>query len=202
MAEVSETTSTTETGDSGEQTVTTTDNQQAENDTPSIEELMAQLAEAKAETQRYKNKADKASSEAAESKRALRARQTAEEREAEEKAEAQRLADEENKQTKNELNQLKAQLAYRNIKDADTVNLLIEAVTDADHQAVNAIFESLNAKAVKEAKAEWIKTAPPINAGSGDAKISKEQFDNMSMTEKTKLYRENIEEYNRLSGKK
>ena len=60
--------------------------------TPSVEELMSQLAAARADADRYKNANDKLSKESADYKRQLRAKQTAEEQEAEAKAEAQRIA--------------------------------------------------------------------------------------------------------------
>lgn len=135
---------------------------------PTIEELMAQLAEAKAESQKYQNKYNQASNEAAESKKALRAKQTAEEREAEEKAEAQRLADEEKEAMRKELNHIKAIAAYKNISEEKTVENLIAAISESDHASVAAIIENEKAKAVKTAKAEWEKTTPPPQHGTGE----------------------------------
>lgn len=152
----------------GEQTA---ESQGAEN-TPTVEELMAQLAEAKAETQKLQNKYNQASTEAAESKKALRAKQTAEEREAEEKAEAQRLADEEKEAMRKELNHIKAVAAYKNIPDEKTVENLIAAIDENDHASINEIFEREKEKAVKAAvnaaKAEWEKSTPPTQYGTGN----------------------------------
>ena len=66
-----------------------------ENNTPTVEELMAQLATERAEKEKYKSASDKASSEAAKYKKELRSKQTAEEQEAEAKAEADKLREEE-----------------------------------------------------------------------------------------------------------
>lgn len=143
------------------------ENNQQEN-TPSVEELMAQLAAAKAESQKYQNKYNQASTEAAESKKALRAKQTAEEREAEEKAEAQRLADEEKEAMRKELNHIKAVAAYKAIPDEKTVEGLIEAIAESDHVSIAAIIENEKAKAVKEAKAEWQKSIPQPQFGTGE----------------------------------
>lgn len=143
------------------------DNQKTEN-TPSVEELMAQLAEAKAESQKYQNKYNQASNEAAESKKALRARQTAEEREAEEKAEAQRKSDEEKEAMRKELNHIKAVAAYKNIPDEKTVENLIAAISESDHVSIALIIEREKEKAVKEAKAEWQKSIPQPNFGTGE----------------------------------
>ena len=143
------------------------DNPKPEN-TPSVEELMAQLAEAKAESQKYQNKYNQASNEAAESKKALRAKQTAEEREAEEKAEAQRKSDEEKEEMRKELNHIKAVAAYKNVSDEKAVENLIEAISESDHASIALIIEREKEKAVKAAKAEWQKTIPQPQFGTGE----------------------------------
>lgn len=145
--------------------------------TPTVEELMAQLAAEKAENQKLQNKYNKASTEAAESKKALRAKQTAEEREAEEKAEAQRLADEEKEAMRKELNHIKAVAAYKNISDEKQVETLIEAISESDHASIALIIEEIKAKAVKEAKSEWQKTIPQPQFGTGEyASMSKKEI--------------------------
>ena len=48
-----------------------------ENNTPTVDELMAQLATERAEKEKYKSASDKASSEAAKYKKELRSKQTA-----------------------------------------------------------------------------------------------------------------------------
>lgn len=160
----------------GQKETTQKPESQKEN-TPSVEELMAQLAEAKAESQKYQNKYNQASNEAAESKKALRAKQTAEEREAEEKAEAQRLADEEREAMRKELNHIKAVAAYKNIPDEKTVENLIAAIDENDHASISAIIEREKEKAVKEAKAEWQKSIPQPNFGTGEySSMTKEEI--------------------------
>ena len=133
--------------------------------TPTTEELMAQLAAAKAETEKYKSANDKLSKEAAENKRQLRARQTAEEQEAEAKAEAERLRNEEFEAMKKELNHNKAMAAYKNITDDKAVARLIDAVSDADHNAIAKIIEDECKKAVNAAEAKWLKDRPPVRSG-------------------------------------
>lgn len=183
----------------------TADNQNGnqQDNTPSVEELMAQLAEANAEKEKYKNANDKLSKSEAEMKRKLRATQTAEEQKKEEEEEAKRIAEEEKETMRKELNHIKAVAAYKNIPEEKTVELLIEAVSEVDHSAIATIIENEKQKAVKEAKAEWQKSRPHANAGTGDSKaITKEQFDSMSLADKSKLYKENKAEYDRLQGLK
>lgn len=147
---------------------------------PTEEELLAQLAEARAEAQKYQNKYNQASTEAAESKKALRAKQTAEEREAEEKAEAQRLADEEREAMRKELNHIKAMAAYKNIPDEKKVEALIEAIDEKDHASIAAFIEDAKAKAVKEARAEWQGSQQQPNFGTGE-------FSSMTVAEAMKI---------------
>lgn len=143
--------------------------------TPTVEELMTQLAQERAEKERFKNANDKLSKSEAEMKRQLRARQTAEEREAEEKAEADRLAKEEHERVVNELNHIKAVSAYKAIDDEKTVESLIEAISDADHNAIATIIANECKKAVAEAEAKWLKDRPRVSHGQY-TNMSKEQI--------------------------
>lgn len=159
---------------------------------PSVDELMAQLAAERAEKEKYKTANDKLSKEAADTKRQLRAKQTAEEQEAEAQAEAQRLADEERENLRKENNRFKAMAAYKNL-DEKTVDKLLEAVSDADHATLAAIIEAEVQKAVKEAKAEWMKSRPPVNAGQYSS-MTKEQIMAISdRDERRKAMAQNID---------
>lgn len=142
------------------------------NDTPSIEDLMAQLEAAKADRDRYKTANDKLSKSEADMKRQLRAKQTAEEAEAEAKAEAEREAKEQFEAVTKELNHIKAVSAYKNISSETTVENLIAAIADSDHVAIAAILDNEIKAAVKNAEAEWIKTRPRVNAGNAYSNMS------------------------------
>lgn len=149
---------------------------QRENNTPTVEELMEQLKQANADRDKYKSANDKLSKEAAESKRALRAKQTAEEKEAEAKAEAEKATQEELENLRRELNHNKAVNAYKFIADEKMVENLIEAISDADHNAIANIMEKYAAAKVKEAQTEWLKSRPPVNAGGQYSSMTKEQI--------------------------
>ena len=140
-------------------------------DTPSTDELMAQIAQLTADRDKYKSANDKLSKENAEAKRKERDRMTEEEKQ----AEAQRLRDEELEATKAELNRMKAIGAYKSISSEKVVENLIEAVSNADHNAIAAIIESQKKAAVKEAQAEWLKSRPQANAGAYSS-MTKEQI--------------------------
>lgn len=146
-----------------------------ENNVPTVEELMAQLATERAEKEKYKSASDKASSEAAKYKKELRSKQTAEEQEAEAKAEADKLRDEELESLRKELNHNKAVSAYKAIQNEKVVETLIEAVSESDHNAIAAIIESEKKAAVKAAQAEWLDSRPQANAGAYSS-MTKEQI--------------------------
>lgn len=156
---------TTKTGtEQQEQTTTTQPKDNEQQEMPTVEELMAQLAAERAEKEKYKTANDKLSKEAATTKRQLRAKQTAEEQEAEAQAEAQRLAEEEREQLRKENNRFKAMAAYKSF-DEKTVDKWLEAVSEADHATLASMIEAEKQKAVKEAQAEWMKSRPPVNTG-------------------------------------
>lgn len=158
------------------------ESQQNQNNGPSVEQLMAQLAEANARADKNKLELDKALKETGEAKKALRAKQTAEELEAEAKAEAQRIADEERESMRKELNHIKAVNAYKAIPDEKAVEKLIEAVSDADHNAIATIIDNECKRAVAEAEAKWLKDRPQVQHGQYSG-MSKEQI--MAMTDRT-----------------
>lgn len=143
--------------------------------TPTSEQLLAELNAAKAEAERYKAANDKLSKSEAEMKRQLRARQTAEEQEAEAKAEAQRLSEEEKDAMRKELNHIKAVNAYKGISDDKTVENLIGAISDADHVAIASIIANECKKAVAEAEANWLKDRPRLQHGQY-SEMTKEQI--------------------------
>lgn len=140
---------------------------------PTVDELMAKIeqltadnAQLTSDRDKYKTSNDKLSKESADYKRQLRAKQSAEEQQAEEQAEAQRLRDEEFEAMKAELNHNRAIAAYKTITDEKMVESLIEAVSDADHNAIANIMEKYATAKVKEAQAEWLSSRPQPNIGS------------------------------------
>lgn len=188
MAE--ETTKKTETGTGNEEVVET-------ETMPTVEELMAQLANEKAEKEKYKTSLSKVSTEANNYKKALREKQTSEERAAEEQAEAQRLADEEKENMRKELNHIKAVNAYKFISSEKTVENLIEAVSDADHNAIATIIENEKNMAIKAAKAEWMKTRPQVNTGQYSSMTKEEIMAISDREERRKAMAQNMDLFRR-----
>lgn len=162
-------------------TDTTTDSQQVDNQPdstpkgPTIEELMAQLATERAEKEKNKLALDKALKEKGDITKQLRAKQTAEEQEAEAQKEAQRLADEERESMRKELNYIKAVNAYKAIPDEKVVGKLINAISDADHNAIATIIDNECKRAVAEAEQNWMRERPRVNSGH-DSVMTREEI--------------------------
>lgn len=175
---------------------------QADNDSkPTVEELLAQLAAERAANAKNKQALDRALKEKGDVTKALRAKQTAEEQEAEAKAEAEKLQAEKFENMSKELNHMKAVNAYQKVigngKDIDS---LIEAVADADHSLIATVIANEVQRQVKEAKAEWLKSRPAINAGGGEeSTITQEQFNKMNYHERVEFKNKNPELYKKFT---
>lgn len=170
-------------------------NQVENNDnTPTMEQLMAELSAAKADVERFKSANDKLSKSEAEMKRQLRAKQTTEEQEAEARAEAERIAQEEREALKTELNQVKAEKAYKAITDEKVVSGLIEAVSNADHTAIAQIIAKECEKAVAVAQQTWLDSRPEVNYGGSSDVMTKEKIMAVKdVNERQRLIAENID---------
>ena len=136
-------------------------------DKDKINELMAELAKVKAESQRNKSALDKEMSKNKQLTSDLRAKLTAEEQAQAEKEEAEREQKERLEKAEAELNRMKAVQAYKAIDNEETVNTLIDAINDKDHTSVAQILDNEIKRAVAIKEAEWKKSRPPIESGNG-----------------------------------
>ena len=181
-------------------TETNAENQHVETnaeETTSIEDLMSQLAEAKANAEKYKLANDKLSKSEAEMKRQLRAKLTAEEQQAIEMAEAQRIRDEEFEAMKSELNHNKAVTAYRNLSNEKSVESLIEAVSDADHNAIASIIEAEVKYAIKQEEAKWMASRPQVGGNAYSAMTREQIMAIKDRTERQRAIAMNLETFNK-----
>lgn len=174
-------------------TVTTTpDTAGTEVNTPSTEELMAQIAQLTSDRDKYKTANDKLSKEAAEAKRRERDRMSEEEKQ----AEAQRARDEQFEQLLAENNRMKAFGAYKDIPDEKVVGKLIDAVSDADHTAIAKIISDECKKAVAEAEKLWLGDRPRVNLGATEKVITRKDISAIKDgSERRRLIAENMHLY-------
>jgi len=170
--------------------------QEHEEETPSVRELMVQIKK----LEREKNKA---SSEAAEYKKKFRATQSAQEVEKAEREEFLEKQKEETEQMRRQLNILTLEKSYMGMGfTEDEASRMAVAETDNDLETKMKIMTEVDARKKKDFEAEFIKNRPEINSGFGGKTITQEEFDKMSLYDLTKLRRENPETYDRLMGLK
>lgn len=137
--------------------------------TPTVEELMAQLAQERAEKEKYKVSLNKASSEAAEYKKKFREKQTAKEQEEEAIREQQEQHAKYVKGIETELATIKATKRYMGLgMPEDMAAETAKAEIEGDSEAVTASMKKFMDKMIKVKEAEWLKSRPPVNAGNGE----------------------------------
>lgn len=136
---------------------------------PTVEELMAQLAQERANSAKLQNDYNKASSEAANYRKQLKAKQTAEEQE----EEAKREAEEEHKKyvqgLENTIKMTNATNRYLALgMSGDMAKDTAQAELDGDMVKVTENMSKFKEASIKEAEKEWLKSRPPVNAGQGE----------------------------------
>lgn len=185
--------------DSSAETSATNSDKGTENLT--VEQLMLQLAQARAEAKKWKAANDKTSSEVATLKKENRELKTAdqiakdEEREA---AEAQKAEIEELKLFKRKA-EAKARYAIQGMPE-DLASQAAEYEVQGDFDGLAAVQKTFQQNLIKANDAKWIKERPGIQSGNSEG-VTKEQFETMSFAERTKLLRNNPELYHRLLGR-
>lgn len=160
---------------------------------PTVEDLLKQLAAEQATNKRYKDALDKATSEAAENKKKLKAKMTADEQ-------AQAEALERQRQTETELAELRRAVALTETSkrfmglsmDEATATKAAEALIDSENDALFSILEA-HIQAVKTGEEQkFLMNRPNIPAGNGTAQtVTKEQFRKMDYNEMRKLRQDN-----------
>lgn len=142
---------------------TTTETNVTDNAVPNIETV------SKSEYDKLKATLDKALKEKGDITKQYRAKLSEEERLSAEREEAQRIKDEENEAIKAELNRMKAITAYKDVSSDKVVDSLIDAVSNADHNAIAKIIADECKKAVANAEASWLKDRPRVQHGDGSS---------------------------------
>ena len=172
---------------------------------PKVEDLMAELAQLKADAARNKHALDKALKEKGEITKRLREKQTAEEAEAEVKAqeEAERAEREAEKDKIIAQYEAKAMFAEMGLSGKD-LEAAISAKVEGDEKTVYSIivkhFENKYETALKTEKSEWLGNRPQVNVGVGSSTtLTQEQFDEMSYTDRARLFEKDKDTYMRFA---
>ena len=171
-----------------------------ENKEVSATELNDKLQEALVELAKVKKAQEKAASEAAEYKKKWKESLSVQEQANMEKAEEQAKRDEEFESMKKRLaiNDLVGNYMDRGYPK-DVAQKIAQARYEGDIDTERIIEKQMDEAKAKKLEEQILASRPEINVGTGQGKgITKEQFDNMSLIEKSKLRRDNKEEYDRL----
>ena len=165
-----------------------------------IKALNEQLQEALTEIAKLRRDKDKASAEASDYKKKLRESMTEVERASAEKAEKEAEREEQFQQLVRENNMNRIEKQYLAMGwTAEEAERMATAEVDGDIDAKVKIMAEVDARKKKAYEAEFLASRPEVNIGSGNGQTyTKEQFDAMTPTQRTKLYRENKAEYDRL----
>lgn len=150
------------------------DNGSGSEKTPSVEELLAQLAQERATNAQNKAALDKALKEKGELTKNLRAKMSAEEQEAEAKKAADEAKDARIQELESKFRTMDYSKRYMGIgmdeKTAETLSEMTGELTDPDKffSALGKFITASNKSAGENAIQDLIKKNPEIKAGSGD----------------------------------
>lgn len=162
-------------------------------DSAKVQEMLVEMA-------KQKRAIDKLTKENKELTQKYRATLSEKEQASLEKAEAEAQRNEEFESLKrqvrvNELTENFMDLGY----SKDLAKKAATAQADGDTDTLLDIQKQFNDAQKKSWEAEFYKNRPELRAGNGEgAAVTKEQFEAMSLAERTKLKRENKAEYDRL----
>lgn len=176
-----------------EQKKSQSETDETKEDAQTVQSLMVEIA-------RQKRAIDKLTKENGELNKKYRSTLSEQERASMEKAEAEAAR-------QAEFDEMKRRLAINDLVNEymdrefpkDMATKIATARYDGDNDTVNLIEKQMDEAKRRKWEAEFLKNRPELVSGTGETPtISKEQFDKMSLVEKSKLRRENEAEYNRL----
>ena len=168
---------------------------ETETKTPTVQDLLVEVA-------KQKRTIDKLMTESAEWRKKYQSTLSEKEKASQEKAEREAEKEEQFKQLvrENQMNKIEKSYLSRGWT-ADEANRMATAEVDNDFDARMKILSEVETRKAKEIKNEFLKSRPELQYGS-DSSVTQEQFDKMSLAERTKLHRERPELYKQLVGRR
>lgn len=167
--------------------------EETKDDAQTVQSLMVEIA-------RQKRAIDKLTKENGELNKKYRSTLSEQERASMEKAEAEaaRQAEFDDMKRRLAINDLINEYMDRDFPK-DMATKIATARYDGDNDTVNLVEKQMDEAKRRKWEAEFLKNRPELASGTGETPtLTKEQFDKMSLVEKSKLRRENEAEYNRL----
>ena len=172
--------------------------EKTEAEAPDIDSLKAELDRLKADNEKLKKAQSNASSEAAGYKKQLQERMSEKERADAETKELIETLRAENEKMKREQDVAVRTAAYIGIGfDEATAKQAAEAFGGSFEDSIIALKNFITAHD-KAMNADALRATPRPGAGAADPVITKEQFNNMTYSERVKLYEEQPELYQKL----
>ena len=157
-----------------------------------------QLQQMRVEMAKMKKSLDKATGEAADYKKQLRAKQSEDEIRLQEKAEKEAERQEQfdkllKENTVNKLSKNFLKLGYPEDKAEEAANAQYEGDTDTLYKLQREHEQSL----IKQKEAEWLKSRPVVTTGAGDEKttVTKEEFNKMGYSQRVEFKQKYPETY-------
>ena len=175
-----------------------------QHETMTMQEMQDKMQEVLNENAKLKRAVSKSNSEAKGWKDKYNATLSAAELASQEKAEqAARDAEElEGLRKYKAINELSKEYMKRDYS-ADMAEKIAEAEYNGDRDTRFKLMDQADAAKKKSWEQEWIQSRPEINTGSGDGvTVTQDQFNAMSLQDRTQLMRTNPALYDRLTGKK
>ena len=172
--------------------------EKTEAEAPDIDSLKAELERMKSENEKLKNAQSNASSDAAKYKKQLAERMSEQERAAAETKELIETLKAENEKMRREQDVAVRTAAYIGIGfDEATAKQAAEAFGGNFEDSIIALKSFITAHD-KAINADALRSTPRPDAGATEPTITKEQFSQMSYSERVKLFEEQPELYNKL----
>ena len=170
---------------------------------PTLDELSLELAKANAEAARLKNSITKLTKQNKELSDWQKERMSAQEKQEQEDAAAKA----EHEAYVKSLEDYKAinEASKRYLSMGMDVELAIATATAENSGDMNTVMKNIKANTEAQltaAKADWLKSRPDMTDGGSGANITKEQFEAMTLFERSKLRKEDPDTYEKLIGRK
>ena len=173
--------------------------EKAQEATPTLEELKAELAKLRDENSKLMNAQSNASADASKYKKALQERMTEQERAANETKELIERLKAENAEMKRNQTLAEHTSGYLGLGfDADLAKKAAEATSDGNFSALMSVMKDFITAHDKAMQADALRNTPRPGVGAVTPAVTKEEFQKMKYSDRLKLHDEQPELYQEL----
>lgn len=168
-----------------------------------LQKVIAQNQALMNDIAKYRKTSEKNASEAAEWKKKYNSTLSAQEQASQEKAEkeAERDAKFAELLRENQVNKYVRSFMSQGYSE-ELAQKAAESMYDGNTEEFLKVQAQATEATIKAKEAEWLRSRPDVHAGTGSTQITKEQFANMDVVERSMLRTKDPETYERLVGRK